>query len=478
MTLPRPPGPQTGMFGFASLGEMRRRYLDFWQETHRLYGDAVYMRLMNRDVYAFAHPTSIREVLVKNAKSFIRYERIIEVHAQLHGRSVLVAEGEEWRRQRRILQPSFSTKQLEYYARQVAEAARDSLDRLTTGSPLDFEHAMNMLTIDFVLRTMFGGRVEQDTAEIERAVRLWSQISYSEMVVPMTLPDWLPLPGKAQKRWAMNVLNAFITSQIRRRRAEKPKQDDLLGMLLALPSDDGAGSQDSDRQARDQSMAVFLAGHVTTATSLCWAAWVLASHPDVQERAAREIDELLGQREPTFADMTQLTFLDQIVKETLRLYSPATGVIARRATEDVQIGEWCVPKGALVSILSFVVHRDDRWFKDPLRFDPERFNPQNEENIARGSYFPFGIGPRVCIGNNLASMEIKLALAMLLQRYSLTPAPGQSEPGLLMHATMRPAGGMRLILAKRASSSNAQIASPAKAPISFGKCPNHVASGS
>ncbi|SEF29790.1 cytochrome P450 [Variovorax sp. NFACC27] len=478
MTLLRPPGPEGRWFGFSLLGEMRRRYLDFWQETHRRYGDAVYMRLTSRDLYAFAHPALIREVLVEKAKSFVRYERIIEVHSQLHGRSVLIAEGEEWRQQRRILQPSFSNKQFDYYAGQVVEAARESLDRLPTETSLDFEHAMNMLTIDAVLRTMFGGRVEQDTAEIEKAVRLWSQISFAEMGMPMTLPDWLPLPGKAEKRWAMGVLNDFVTSQIRRRRAEGSKQDDFLGTLLALSGDGRGDGQDSDRQARDQSMAVFLAGHSTTATSLCWAAWVLAKYPDVQERASVEIDEVIGQREPTFADMARLTYLDQVVKETLRLYSPATGVIVRRATEDVQVGEWLVPKGALVSILSFVVQRDERWFEDPLRFDPERFNPENAENITRGSYFPFGIGPRVCIGNNLASMEIKLALALLLQRYSLTPAPGQAEPGLLMHTTMRPAGGMRLVLSRRTSSLNTHVAGSTRTPALSGRCPVHVASGS
>lgn len=475
MTLLRPPGPRDRSFGFGLVREMRRRYIDFWMEAHRLYGDAVYMRLMSRHFYAFAHPALIREVLVEKARSFIRFERIIEVHAQLQGRSVLVVEGEEWRHQRRMLQPSFSNKQFESYAQQVVEAVRDSLDGLTTEAPLDFEHSMTMLTIDVVLRTMFGGRVDQDVAEIARAARLWSQIGFSEMSMPMTLPDWLPLPGKADKRWAMGVLNDFVASQIRRRRTESSKQDDLLGMLLALPSD-GAGGQQAERQARDQSMAIFLAGHATTATTLCWAAWVLAAHPDIQERAAREVDEVLGQRAPIFADLTHLTYLDQVVKETLRLYSPATGVIPRRATQDVLIGDWLVPKGALVAIQTFVVHRDERWFEDPLRFDPERFSPENAEKIERGSYFPFGLGPRVCIGNNLANMEVKLALAMVLQRFTLTPARGQSEPGLMVHITMRPAGGLRLVLARRESSSTSQVASLAKVPTSFGKCPMDVAS--
>jgi cytochrome P450 len=477
MTIQRPPGPRDRRFGFAQLGEMRRRYLDFWAETHRRYGDAVYMRLMGRDLYAFAHPAFIREVLVEKAKSFVRYERIIEVHSQLHGRSVLIAEGEEWRQQRRLLQPSFSNKQFDYYAGQVAEAAHESLDHLHTETPLDFEHAMNMLTIDIVLRTMFGGRVEQDTAEIEKAVRLWSRISFAEMALPMTLPDWLPLPGKKEKRWAMGVLNEFVMSQIRRRRAEQSKHDDFLGTLLALPTVDGAGDGGLDRHARDQSMAVFLAGHGTTATSLCWAAWVLAKYPDIQERTVRELDGVLGQRTPTYADLTHLPYLDQVVKETLRLYSPATGVIARRAIEDVQVGNWLVPKGALVSILSFVVQRDERWFPDPLHFDPERFNPENAENITRGSYFPFGLGPRVCIGNNLASMEIKLALAMLLQRYSLVPAPNQFEPGLLMHTTMRPAGGVRLVLSRRTGSPTVHLLN-SRAPLSAGGCPSHAASSS
>jgi cytochrome P450 len=451
MNIARPPGPRGHFFGLGLLRQMQDDYLGFWSKAQQDYGDTVYMSVAGRSTYSFLHPDQIREVLVDKAGSFIRYKRHMDVLSEVHGQSVLITEGDTWRKQRRTLQPGFSPKRYEGYAQQMGEAASAVLNQLPGDghAPLDFEHTMNMLAMDVILRTMFSSTTPVDTAGIEAAVRLLSLIAYREMFHPASLPDWLPLPEKRAKRRAMKLLDDLIWDQIRTRRASGAVRDDLLGMLLTATDSEGDDSLMSDQEVRDQLMTAFLAGHETTASGLTWAGWVLASHPEVAQRAAREVDEVLQGGTPGFADLARLPYLGLVIKETLRLYAPASGVFMRTAIEDVQIGTWTVPKGSLVSILSALPQRDPRWFADPERFDPERFAPEAAKQIPRGAYFPFGTGPRVCIGNSFATMEMTMILAMLLQRYTLRPAPGQTQPGMRQQVTMRPDGGMRLILAQR-----------------------------
>ncbi|HEY0065012.1 MAG TPA: cytochrome P450 [Telluria sp.] len=468
MNIPRPPGPRDRFFGLSLLRGMARDYLGFWGRAQQTYGDSLYVSVAGQGTYSFMDPDLIRECLVEKADAFVRYEHHMNVLRQVHGESVLITEGEVWKKQRRTLQPGFSPKRYEGYAEQMAEAAESVLDKLVShqGRAFDFEQAMNMLAMDVILRTMFSARVEQDTADIEHAVCLLSEIAYDDMFYPISLPDWLPIPSKRAKRRAMQLLDDLIWSHIRRRRASGEQHNDLLGMLLTAADNEGDGSLLSDQQVRDQLMTTFLAGHETTAAGLTWAGWVLASHPDIAFKAAEEVDAVLEGRTPTFADIARLPYLGQVVKETLRLYSPAPGVFMRQAAQDVQIGPWLLPKGSLVTLLSSLVQRDARWFADPDRFDPDRFAPEAARQIPRGAYFPFGTGPRVCIGMSFASMEMTLILAMLLQRYTLRPGPGQEQPGMRLQVTMRPEGGLRLMLAKRAQ----RPAGPAT-PASTSGCP-------
>lgn len=450
MSIPRPPGPRDRFFGLTLLRRMARDYLGFWGRAQQEYGDSLYVCVAGQDTYAFTHPDQIREVLVEKSDAFIRYERHMEVLREVHGQSVLISEGDAWKKQRRTLQPGFSPKRYESYAVQMGEAASIVLDDLARhgGQAFDFEGAMNVLAMDVILRTMFSARVAQAT-EVEHAVRLLSEIAYDDMFYPFSLPDWLPLPAKRAKRRARHLLDDLIWSHIRERRAGGASHDDLLGMLLTAADSEGDGSRLSDEQVRDQLMTTFLAGHETTASGLTWAGWILASHSAIAARATEEVDTVLQGRTPTFADIAALPYLGQVVKETLRLYSPAPGVFMRQADEDVQIGEWRVPKGALVTLLSAIPHRDARWFADPERVDPDRFGAEASRQIPRGAYFPFGTGPRVCIGMSFAQMEMTLILAMLLQRYAVSPAPGQEQPARKLQVTMRPEGGLRLVLAKR-----------------------------
>jgi len=222
-------------------------------------------------------------------------------------------------------------------------------------------------------------------------------------------------------------------------------------MLMAVRDDsedsgDGAGL--NDEEVRDQCMTIFLAGHETTAAALTWWGHTMASHPDCAERAQREVDQVLGARPPAYADLPRLPYLAQTLKETMRLYPPAPSLISRRALRPVQIGPWQLPQGALVRVTPWVLQHDARWFPEPERFDPERFSDAGQAAQERGSYLPFGAGPRVCIGNLFATTEMTLIAAMLLQRFHL--APGSAvPPEPVLNVTLRPAQGLLLQLQRR-----------------------------
>jgi cytochrome P450 len=471
--IPRPPGPRDRSFGLRLLADMARDYLGFWRDAQRRYGDTVYMRQGWFHHYAFMHPDQIRELLVDKASAFIRYEQHIEVMRQLHGNSVMITEGATWQRQRRTLLPAFSPKRFDAYAGQVVAAAADVFDSLPGGAAIDVEHTMNTLAMDIILRTMFGSKVEQDMVQIEEAVRTLAAIGYAEMYLPFTVPAWAPLPRQARKRKALRLLDGKVRGHLRERRAQAGSSaDDLLGMLLAARDDEGDGAPLSDDEIRDQLMTIFLAGHETTATALAWAAWALAADPALAARLALEVDSVLGSRVPAMADLARLPLLAALVKETLRRYPPVPGVLMRRAIEDTEIGGWLLPKGSLVTIPFFVAQGDARWFAEPERFDPARFLGDAARELPRGAYLPFGAGPRVCIGNSFASMEMALVLAMLVQRFTLAPAPGQARPEPRMQVTLRPAGGLRLVFGARTPADAAPQAA-ASAPAGGHACPFH-----
>jgi cytochrome P450 len=247
----------------------------------------------------------------------------------------------------------------------------------------------------------------------------------------------------------MRVLDSTVRTMIARRRKEGADAGDLLSMLLLAVDAEADGKGLTDEEARDQCVTFFLAGHDTAAAGMIWVGWALASHPEVAARAAAEADEVLGDRDPTFTDLPRLKYVERVVKESLRLWPPAFGVFARRAVQDVEVGGWRVPRGGIVRLFQWVTQRDARWFPDPQKFDPDRFAPGRVEQLPHGAYFPFGLGPRSCVGNHFAMTEMTLLTALLVRRFTLTPAPGQGEAVPVAGMSLRPASGLRLTLTPR-----------------------------
>lgn len=448
--LPRHP---SRWWGLPVLMAMRRDYLAVIARQQALGDLAVQSILGERGVDVF-DPELLRAIMVDHADALVRWERGPEVFSDLMGQSVLVTEGAAWQRQRRMLMPAFTPKRVAGYAALMTEAATAGLDALRPGD-VGMDALFSHLTMDVISRTLFSTPIGSDTAAAAHAVQVLSEAALQEMFWPVTLPDWLPLPGKAAKRRASRLLHGLLGGHIAARRAggEAGKagdsgQTDLLGRLMAL-RDDETGQALSPREVYDQCMVSFQAGHETSATALVWWSWLMAAHPDAQARARDEVDALLAGRAPTADDAGALPFLSATLKEAMRLYPPVAAMMTRRLTRAITVGGVTLPARALVRVTPWLLHRDPRWWPDaPLAFKPERFLPGALHEIPRGAYIPFGLGPRVCLGQHFAVLEMTLIAALVLQRFTLTPL-GTEPPKPRMGVTLRPEGGLTLKLAAR-----------------------------
>lgn len=446
MTLQRPPGPQTN-----TLSRLLAEILPFTQPeeadfrqmivdiTHE-YGDIAYWRFWPYNIYLISNPDLIHEVLVSKAKSFHKSPFYKTMLGKFMGDGLVVSDGEFWKRQRRLSQPAFHHKRIEAYATVMVDYTLAMLDQWQDNATYDIDHEMMRLTLSIVSKTLFDADVSGEETEVADALMVLQQISTEQGGALLPIPDWIPTPANRKRQGAIDALDRIVMRFITERRTSGQDTGDLLSMLLAATEEDGSGM--TDKQVRDEAVTLFLAGHETTANALNWTWYLLAQHPEIEAALHAELDTVLAGRAPTFADLPALPYTHQVIKEAMRLYPPVWQ-LGRQAIEDVQIGQWTVPRDTLIFITPYVVHRDARWFEAPDSFRPERWTPEFEQQLPRYAYFPFGGGPRICIGNSFAMMEAALLLATIAQRYRLTLEPGQTiEPEALI--TLRPRYGIRV----------------------------------
>ena len=428
---------------------LRRDPLTLFARLAAEHGDAVHLRFARQDVLLLSHPDHARELLVTRAASF-RKGMALERARVVLGDGLLTSEGEVHRRRRQLLQPAFARPRLEPLGAAMVEITGRRAEGWAEGEVLDVAQEMGQLTLAIAARTLFGADVEEDAGEIGRALATVLGMA-SRLVVPFSgLLQRLPLPSSRRFARARDLLDRVIAGLIAKRRrggdgGEAPA--DLLGLLLAARDRDAAGL--GDREVRDEAMTLFLAGHETTANALAWTWLLLEFNPGAAERLHAEIDQVLAGRAATVADLPRLVYAEQVLAESMRLYPPAWA-IGRRALEDVAIGGIAVPRGALVIASPWIVHRDPRWWPDPLRFDPDRFAPAAAAAADRPrlAYFPFGDGPRRCIGEGFAWMEGVLLLATLAQQVTFRLVPGH-RVATRATITLRPRHGLRMTVARR-----------------------------
>jgi cytochrome P450 len=412
----------------------------------REYGDLVYFRVVRQHMYLVNHPDYVREILVANQGNFIK-SRALQRAKVLLGEGLLTSEGQHHLRQRRLVQPAFHRERLAGYAAAMSECAVRWRERWQVGSTLDISTEMPHLTLSVVAKTLFSADVQSEASEIGAAMTTVLQM-FRLLLLPFSeYMEKLPLPYVRRFEKARARLDATIYGLIRERRTSGKDTGDLLSMLLFAQDEEKDGARMSDEEARDEALTLFLAGHETTANALTWTWYLLSQHPEVERRLHAEIDQVLRGRAPELADVAELRYAEMVLAEALRLYPPAWA-IGRMAVGPFELGGFEIPAKSICILSPYLVQRDARWFDDPEKFDPGRWTAQAREGRPKFSYFPFGGGARLCIGERFAWMEGVLVMAAIAQKWKLRLAPGQrAEPLPLI--TLRVKGGLRMTVEPR-----------------------------
>jgi cytochrome P450 len=427
---------------------MRRDPLSFLLALARTYGDIAFFHAGPFDIYLLSHPDHIHDVLVTHHHSFMK-SQVLQEAKRVLGEGLLTSEGDVHRRQRRLIQPVFHHARVAGYADIMAEHGARVRDRWLDGQVLDIHAEMMRLTMAVVGKSLFGADLQEAAAqEVARSLNVAFEM-YNRFLLPFAaVLELLPLPSNRRFQEARKTLDSTIYRMIRERRKEGDRGD-LLSMLLSA-RDEKFGQEDggmSDEQVRDEAMTIFLAGHETMANALTWTSYLLSQHPEVEVRLCEEVDSALEGNLPTADDLPKLEYTRRVLSESLRLYPPAWAM-GRRLLADVEVGGFPVPAGSTTVMSQYIVHHDPRWYPDPFRFDPERWKPERLAERPRFSYFPFGGGPRMCIGEDFAWMEGITLIAVLAQRWQLRLAPGQTV-ALQPRITLRPRYGMKMTVHRR-----------------------------
>jgi cytochrome P450 len=415
-------------------------------ERCRNYGDIVRMRFFYLTVYFLYNPEHIEYVLSTNAKNFIKSRSLRSPFFQrLVGNGLLTSEGEEWKRQRRLAQPAFHRQRINSYGEIMVEYT----DRLIAGwqnnEARDLHRDMMRLTLEIVVKTLFNAEISGDADKVGQVLSEMVKPFASQATLKWILDNRLPTSTHRRFNAAAREIDNVVYRIIGERRSSGADEGDLLSMLLAAHDEDG--SQMTDRQLRDEVMTLFLAGHETTALTLAWAWYLLAQNPEVEKNFHAELDEVLRGRVPTVADMPRLKYTEKIAKESMRLYPPAYGV-GREAVEEFELGGYRIPAKSQVFMFQWVLQRDSRLFPEPNRFYPERWTEEFTGSLPKYAYFPFGGGPRVCIGNYFAMMEVVLLLATIGRKFRFSLLPDH-QVSLLPAMSLRPAAGIKVAVEKR-----------------------------
>ncbi len=422
-----------------------RRRLPLLVESAQKYGDIVLFRIGNERIYLFNHPDLIRDVLVTNQKNFTKSRALVRAKRVL-GEGLLTSEGQFHLRQRRLVQPAFHRDRIAAYAQSMVEYAARASSKWTDRARVDIHDEMMKLTLAIVGKTLFNTDVESEANEIGEALTT-TFAAFNVGVLPFSeILERLPLPYMKRFNAARARLDATIYRIIEERRASGEDKGDLLSMLLLAQDSEGDGGQMTDTQLRDEAMTLFLAGHETTANALSWTWYLLSQHPQVEARFHAEVDAL-GDRLPGSEDLPALAYTRMVLTESMRLYPPAWA-IGRRAINDFEANGYKIPARSMVLVCQYIAHRDQRFFSHPLRFDPERWKPEVAATRPKFSYFPFGGGTRICIGEQFAWMEGILALATIGRQWSFRYT-GEDSPQVDPKITLRPLNGIPMNALRR-----------------------------
>ena len=438
----RPPGPQAH-FLYGNMPLAGNDPLGTFLAWSREFGDIFYYRAIWLHVYFLNDPELIEWVLIRNAHKFQK-DRVVQNSRWFFGQGLLTNEGDSWLRQRRLSQPAFHRERIASYAQIMTSYAEETFATWKTGEVRDIHQEMMRLTLRIVVRCLFGVEPEA-LSSISSAVNVLMRNTTGARMLFPPVARYLPTPTMTRVRRAVRHMDEGVYRIIASRRARASEAGDLLSMLMNARDEDGSGM--SDKQLRDEVLTFLLAGHETTALALSWTWHLLSQHPDVEEKLHTELRQVLSGRAPKFDDLPALTYCDRVIKESMRLYPPAWS-LARTPTEDFELRGYKIPAGANIVMSQWIMHHNPKYFSDPEKFDPDRWLDPAMQKLPRFAYFPFGGGPRQCIGNTFAMMEAALLLATIAQRFQLRSVP--DHPVIPAPSfTLRPKHGIHMVLEAR-----------------------------
>ncbi|MEO8394310.1 MAG: cytochrome P450 [Chloroflexota bacterium] len=445
MVAKNPPGP-TGVPLFGNLFQIRKGFFSLVNQSLAQYGDIVHLSVGKSQIYIVNHPDYIHEVLVSQANRFHKTHLLQQVAGSFIGKGLIVVDGDFHRRQRKLMQPAFHTKRIEAYAQIMTQHTQKMLDQWQDGETRDLETEMVQLTAGIVAKTLFDADVADVALRVGASMTSLQSYAIKRFASPVRTPNWLPTQQNKAKQAAVKELDEILYGIINEHMNSSEDKGDLLSMLLQAKDEDGNPMPVT--QVRDEALTLFLAGHETTSNALTWTWYLLSQHPEVEAKLVEEVVSVLGNRAPTLQDLAHLEYTEMVLKEAMRLYPPVW-ILSREPTEDVMLGDYLIKKSSTVYVSAYITQRDPRFFEEPEKFKPERF-AEGAASIPDYAYFPFGGGPRICIGNSFAQMASKIIVATIVQHYHMSLEPNQKVAPQRL-ATLRPKFGLKMQLQQRKS---------------------------
>lgn len=426
---------------------LRANYAEEYHRLFQKYGDVVFIPVANR--YVFFHPDDVQYILRDHPDKFCKGVDY-EVLKHILGNGLLTSEGEHWRTARRVLGGEFSIRNVAAFAPTITTLTNQLLQTwqrsARLGEPRNVADDMMELTLKIAGQTLFGAILNEDVDTVRASLTRGAQAAVAIMASPIRLPLWVPLPSHSKLRKAVHQIDAVVYRMIERKLHDREIQQNVLSKLIKALQQEDPHAIDH-RRLRDECTTILLAGHETTSNALTWTLYLLSQHRDVLNRLQEEIAQVLGGRHPDYADVEHLKYTRMVLQESMRLYPPVPG-ITRQSNEALEIGARTIPKDAIVEAIAYVTHRHPDFWTEPNRFDPERFHSDRVKLLYPGSYFPFGLGPRRCIGEHMAMLEMSLVLPMLVQAFELRLVEGFK---VVLHSqlTMRAQFGLVMELRAR-----------------------------
>ena len=413
------------------------KYIEARGDTFRFYFGGV------KEAIVTTNPVVIQHVLKTNADNYQKSEIQVKRMGHFLGKGLLTRHGEVWRTQRRLIQKGFDRKQLDVLSSIMQDSLAESLqdfDRQAHLGPVDIYPVLMKMTFKMVGRSLFGARLKDDDIDlISRTISIVQEFMVRQTIQPYLNP-WFSVSGELRRHEEMRArADSILLDYIKKRREEAPCHD-LLQILMDARYSDGKGM--SDGLVLSESMQLLVAGHETSSNALSWILYLLSSRPDCLDRLRQELDSVLGGAPLTYSDVPKLQFAAQVMQEALRLYPPFW-MVDRTALSDDRAGDVAIPRGSTIVVFTYGVHHSPQYWENPESFDPERFTKANETLHTPLTYLPFGAGPRGCIGGNYATLQILMILSVLLRKYDLRLAPGQTIEARPM-VILRPKHGIRM----------------------------------